>query len=376
MQTTYTRGNTYFELSNHLGNVLAVVTDRKLAQPDGSGGIDFYRPDIVSSSDYYPFGYEMNERGFSSPNYRYGFQGQEKDDELRGQGNSVNYKYRMHDARIGRFFAVDPLASKYPWNSTYAFSENRVIDGVELEGLEVLLVGKTESAAFWLSTSIEVGLMIAPDGLYGYGAVTGGVESSPSVFTGISVTFFPTMPSSERAFGWSGEAGVSFGAGVQAGSLSGVYSDGYLGVVGTYGIGAGGGVGARVGYTYNLSTDEAIAKFGENKSMIVALNKVKMEVANEMGVLAKNQNRLTTQINELIEHKAAISKAYQNISDENVKASYEQYMVNLDKEIDQLSLELENNSKLYTVKAQIHNQISNILDEITKRQNNENDEDD
>ena len=42
----------------------------------------------------------------------------------------------MHDPRIGRFFAVDPLAKKYPWNSSYAFSENRVIDGVELEGLE------------------------------------------------------------------------------------------------------------------------------------------------------------------------------------------------------------------------------------------------
>ena len=69
-------------------------------------------------------------------NYRYGFQGQEKDDEIKGQGNSVNYKYRMHDPRIGRFFAVDPLASSYPWNSPYAFSENRVTNSVELEGLE------------------------------------------------------------------------------------------------------------------------------------------------------------------------------------------------------------------------------------------------
>ncbi len=38
-----------------------------------------------------------------------------------------------------RFFAVDPLAAKYPHNSPYAFSENRVIDGIELEGLEVHL---------------------------------------------------------------------------------------------------------------------------------------------------------------------------------------------------------------------------------------------
>jgi len=68
--------------------------------------------------------------------YRYGFQGQERDDEIKGEGNSVNYKYRMHDPRVGRFFAVDPLASKYPYYSPYAFSGNRVIDAYELEGLE------------------------------------------------------------------------------------------------------------------------------------------------------------------------------------------------------------------------------------------------
>ncbi len=37
---------------------------------------------------------------------------------------------------VGRFFNVDPLAEKFPHNSTYAFAENRVIDGRELEGLE------------------------------------------------------------------------------------------------------------------------------------------------------------------------------------------------------------------------------------------------
>lgn len=49
----------------------------------------------------------------------------------------------MHDPRLGRFFAVDPLAAKYPWNSNYAFSENRVLDGVELEGLEFYPAGKS-----------------------------------------------------------------------------------------------------------------------------------------------------------------------------------------------------------------------------------------
>ncbi|MEW4923102.1 RHS repeat-associated core domain-containing protein [Algibacter sp. 2305UL17-15] len=77
-----------------------------------------------------------NRSGGSPGSYRYGFQGQEMDDEIKGEGNSVNYKYRMHDPRVGRFFAVDPLASSYPWNSTYAYSENSVINSIELEGLE------------------------------------------------------------------------------------------------------------------------------------------------------------------------------------------------------------------------------------------------
>ena len=68
--------------------------------------------------------------------YRYGFQGQERDDEIKGSGNSINYKHRMHDPRIGRFFALDPLSAKYPFYSPYAFSGNRVIDAVEQEGLQ------------------------------------------------------------------------------------------------------------------------------------------------------------------------------------------------------------------------------------------------
>ena len=74
------------------------------------------RADLTLATDYYPFGSAMPGRSFSEGEYRFVFQGQEKDDEVKGEGNSINYKYRMHDARIGRFFAVDPLAPEYPWN--------------------------------------------------------------------------------------------------------------------------------------------------------------------------------------------------------------------------------------------------------------------
>jgi RHS repeat-associated protein len=89
---------------------------------------------LYINANYHPFGMVMVNR--SGGDYRYGFQNQEVDDEIKGNGNSVNYKYRMHDPRVGRFFAVDPLAPNYPHNGPYNFSENRVIDGVDLEGLE------------------------------------------------------------------------------------------------------------------------------------------------------------------------------------------------------------------------------------------------
>jgi RHS repeat-associated protein len=131
-----TIGNKLYEMSNHLGNVLTVINDIKI--PISSGGIDVdaYLATVVSTADYSPFGVQLDERTVSAETYRYGFQGQEKDDEIKGAGNSVNYTFRMHDPRLGRFFAVDPLARDYPHNSPYAFSENRLLDGVELEGLE------------------------------------------------------------------------------------------------------------------------------------------------------------------------------------------------------------------------------------------------
>ncbi|WP_131701568.1 RHS repeat-associated core domain-containing protein [Flavobacterium sp. ABG] len=127
-----TVGDKRYELANHLGNVLSVISDRKLFSIN-----NHFTPDVFSYSDYYPFGMLVPNRHKSIDDYRYGFQGQEKDDEIKGgEGNSLNYTFRMHDPRVGRFFAVDPLASEYPYNSPYAFSENDPINYIELEGLE------------------------------------------------------------------------------------------------------------------------------------------------------------------------------------------------------------------------------------------------
>ena len=97
---------------------------------------------IRSVADYSPFGVELDGRTQSNSGYRYSFQGQEKDDEIKGEGNSINYKYRMHDPRVGRFFAVDPLIKEYPFYSSYCFSGNRIIDAIELEGKEPVVLNQ------------------------------------------------------------------------------------------------------------------------------------------------------------------------------------------------------------------------------------------
>ncbi|MBA4259467.1 MAG: hypothetical protein C0446_09905 [Chitinophaga sp.] len=64
------------------------------------------------------------------------FQGQPLDDDFGV--NWYQYRYRSYDLQIGRFIQVDPLAPKYTHNSTYAFAENKVTMGIDLEGLELL----------------------------------------------------------------------------------------------------------------------------------------------------------------------------------------------------------------------------------------------
>jgi RHS repeat-associated protein len=136
-----TRGQKEYEPTNHLGNVLATVSDKKIGVPSSSNSslIDHYEPDIVSAQDYYPFGMLQPGRSYLSLNgdkYRYGFNGKENDNEVKGDGNQQDYGMRVYDPRLGRFLSVDPLTKGYPGWSPYPFAMNRPIDGVDLDGGE------------------------------------------------------------------------------------------------------------------------------------------------------------------------------------------------------------------------------------------------
>ena len=79
----------------------------------------------------------MPGRTYSAGNsYRYGFNGKENDNEVKGEGNLQDYGMRIYDPRVGKFLSVDPMTRKYPELTPYQFASNGPIAGVDLDGLE------------------------------------------------------------------------------------------------------------------------------------------------------------------------------------------------------------------------------------------------
>ncbi|WP_139169978.1 RHS repeat protein [Chitinophaga terrae (ex Kim and Jung 2007)] len=212
INTDFNRGNKIFELSNHLGNVLATISDRKRPISLNGTDVDHFEPVITTSQDYYPFGMLMPGRsgyaikggwisgtndvnGYTLPvtlsidtrttdkpveyvasgaiefkpgfttgdndafqayiadgsyaggsgganvleggaGYRFGFNGKENDNEVKGEGNEIAFEARVYDPRVGRFLSVDPLTKKYPEFSPYLFANNSPISLIDVLGKE------------------------------------------------------------------------------------------------------------------------------------------------------------------------------------------------------------------------------------------------
>jgi RHS repeat-associated protein len=68
---------------------------------------------------------QMPGRNASTGDYRYGFQGQEKDDEVAGAGNSYTAEFWQYDSRLGRRWNVDPIVKEH--ESSYASFANNPI---------------------------------------------------------------------------------------------------------------------------------------------------------------------------------------------------------------------------------------------------------
>ncbi|WP_165798557.1 DUF4225 domain-containing protein [Chitinophaga costaii] len=104
----FQRGEKVYELGNHLGNVLSTIGDAKLPGSSNGNEVVDYTRKVQSAGDYYPFGMQEPGRTFSSVRYRYGFNGQEKSDEIKGEGNSYTAEFWEYDPGIGRRWSLDP----------------------------------------------------------------------------------------------------------------------------------------------------------------------------------------------------------------------------------------------------------------------------
>ncbi|HLP21007.1 MAG TPA: RHS repeat-associated core domain-containing protein, partial [Chitinophagales bacterium] len=122
MRDSLIRGYKSYQLTNHTGDVLAVVSDRKYNTADGANA------EVQAANNYYPFGMVMPARTIGNSEYRYGYQGMESEDNLRGENNSYTTEFRQYDPRVGRWMSVDPKADKYAGISAYtAFLNNPLI---------------------------------------------------------------------------------------------------------------------------------------------------------------------------------------------------------------------------------------------------------
>ncbi|WP_072362394.1 RHS repeat-associated core domain-containing protein [Chitinophaga sancti] len=132
-------GNKRYELSNQLGNVLVTIGDQLSSDNQAV---------IYSAQDYYSFGMLQPDRQFAINEYRYGYNGKENDNQVKGNGNQIDFGARVYDSRIGRWMSVDPLASKYPEIAPHVFTLNNPIFFRDPDGREVI-PGKDFLASPW-----------------------------------------------------------------------------------------------------------------------------------------------------------------------------------------------------------------------------------
>jgi RHS repeat-associated protein len=113
-----------YEFSDHLGNVSATISDRKITIAIGAGNaVASYTPEVLSQQDYFPFGMGMMGRSVTAEGYRYGFNGMEKESETFE--GAYDFGARILDTRLGRWLSVDPLVYEQPnWSPYKAMKDN------------------------------------------------------------------------------------------------------------------------------------------------------------------------------------------------------------------------------------------------------------
>jgi RHS repeat-associated protein len=167
------RGHKLYELKNQIGDINALVSDRRLVE-----GETTVTADIRKATEYYPFGMIMPGRDSSSIAYRYGFQGMEQDDNIKGGGNSISTEFRQYDPRVGRWLSVEPLAYMFPNLSPFENNHNNpIIYGDQKGDFAHILIGAGVGAGISIMGDLLSGNEV-DWAAAGKGALMGGISAA------------------------------------------------------------------------------------------------------------------------------------------------------------------------------------------------------
>jgi RHS repeat-associated protein len=122
------------EVKDHLGNVRAVISDVKNPHNLASSISSWtFTAEIRNLNNYYPYGMELPGGAYASNgNYGYGYNGMEKDDELRESLYST--LFREGDTENGRWWKRDPMERALVGFSPYIMMASNPINMIDPNG--------------------------------------------------------------------------------------------------------------------------------------------------------------------------------------------------------------------------------------------------
>jgi RHS repeat-associated protein len=110
--------------------------------------------------------------------YRYGFQGQERDDEISGIGNSYTANFWQYDPRLGRRWNIDPVFKSH--ESPYASIANNPVWLIDPNGADTTINGKPNFDGLNLSDGETVTFVYM--GKRGPGNYTDGLDRESFIY--------------------------------------------------------------------------------------------------------------------------------------------------------------------------------------------------
>ena len=131
-----------------------------------------YKLNLRAVNNYYPFGMLMPDMSWQSSGYRYGYNGMEMDNDIKGTGNHLSTHFRGLDPRVGRWGSTDPAEKSFPGRSSYISMGNNPVNFLDklgddevffnLDGSEVMRIHSNTSFKTFIQTNNEEGISVIP----------------------------------------------------------------------------------------------------------------------------------------------------------------------------------------------------------------------